>query len=476
MKTPHTSPISIRRIVAGIILWGVLIGILSSRNIDIAAMEGYETKASVDELRQQTMALKASIERLKASVRNDKVEELTPLDRMNQDLHIVFSTGCTTGPKQSTIDLSDLLLQHSAKQVGHRGPMTRIVSGCSAEQKQMLRARPTLYPNYRLHFTRAFSPNPMPGVNDSYAPYNKPFGLRDWLEQTNITESLVALIDADFLFLRPLVVNTHSLVRYNGTHRNPAQVYDTVKDGVGLAQDWHNFMGAGMFHPGMRAQHLNKICQGQPCLNVTRDDGDEYYSPTGPPYVMTMNDMRRLIDDYCTFTVAVRKTHKTWMSEMYGFAVAAANQGIKFTIGLDLGVTHPKMGRPTVREFWSFTERLTVNPCSDEEDPLPIYEYPVALHLCGLYTNMTLSNGETWTYFKRSLPPRLLECQGPLLALPPPELYERALELNGTTKPAEAWLHCTATKQVNAALIELRKKQCPTGYRTDTIFKLTKTT
>lgn len=68
------------------------------------------------------------------------------------DIHVIFSTDCT-----SYQDWQTILLFHSAMVVGQKGPVTRIASGCDDKKKQELTALyKKLFPQYHVHFTPDF--------------------------------------------------------------------------------------------------------------------------------------------------------------------------------------------------------------------------------------------------------------------------------------------------------------------------------
>ena len=65
------------------------------------------------------------------------------------DIHIVFSTDCTFFQ-----DWQTLLVFHSAVEIGQKGRITRIASGCDDQkQKELTELYKTLYPQYYVHFT-----------------------------------------------------------------------------------------------------------------------------------------------------------------------------------------------------------------------------------------------------------------------------------------------------------------------------------
>ncbi|KAF0685524.1 hypothetical protein As57867_022537, partial [Aphanomyces stellatus] len=120
-------------------------------------------------------------------------------------VHLVYSTSCEQGMRQ----FLSASLQISLNRVGHKGPLTEIISGCTSEQQAVLEGQPTFYPDFRLHFTRDYAKYESPTFSEHYHPYNKPFGLKDFLYNASRPDNLaVAFIDADYMLFKPLRVNT----------------------------------------------------------------------------------------------------------------------------------------------------------------------------------------------------------------------------------------------------------------------------
>lgn len=146
------------------------------------------------------------------------IEAVTPLlqqpaprsiyqgDEDRSELHIVFSMSCDQGRRVPL----QTILQYSAVAVGQRGPITQILSGCTDAQREKVMREPTLYYDFRRHFTPSYSPHPLPNVTDHYTPYNKPFALRHFLRnaQPPVKHEIIALIDGAMVFFKPLEVNT----------------------------------------------------------------------------------------------------------------------------------------------------------------------------------------------------------------------------------------------------------------------------
>ncbi|KAG3110916.1 hypothetical protein PI125_g9583 [Phytophthora idaei] len=191
--------------------------------------------------------------------------------------------------------LPPTILQYSAVAVGQRGPITQIPSGCADAQREEVMREPTLYYDFRSHSLCA----------TFYGTHK---------------HDIIALIDGDIIFVKPLEVNTtRDVTKYYHGKRDLSTVNDTVADAIAIAQDWYNYLNTGWSVEHFRAK-LEAICTGKPCMNVTRDDAREYYSSTSPPYIMTRHDMEEMVDDYCDFVVQGSRVHDAWMVEMIAYS------------------------------------------------------------------------------------------------------------------------------------------------------------
>jgi hypothetical protein len=147
----------------------------------------------------------------------------------------------------------------------------------------------------------------------NYAFFNKPFGLKYWLEHSPLTgysadaeefeesvkNDIVILIDPDMGLLRPLTRDftddrevliaprrqKHILARMVGPGKPFAQVY-------GFGVQWSRL-------------DLEKIAgPGTPAAKVSPEDGFRYY-PVGPPYMGTISDMHRIANKWTEFVPRV---------------------------------------------------------------------------------------------------------------------------------------------------------------------------
>ena len=165
----------------------------------------------------------------------------------DNDIHIVFSTDCSTFQ-----DWQTLLLFHSASVVRQPGVITRVASGCPEnKKKELVELYNVLYPSsYRVHFTPDYKLDAK--TKKKYDFYNKPFGVLHWLEHSVPplkSGTIIALIDPDFIFLRPL------------SPRMAGQDNTLVSNGVSLNDV---FERAGRNRPV--AQFYGKFCTSR-CLS-----------------------------------------------------------------------------------------------------------------------------------------------------------------------------------------------------------------
>lgn len=439
-----------------------------------------------------------------APFQDDKELDVKPED----DIHVVFSMSCEQGKRV----LLQSILQYSAEAVGQRGPITQILSGCSPEQQErIMREEPALYHDFRRHFTPSYSPHPVPGVEDWYTPYNKPFALRHFLQfaEPPVTQRVVALIDGDSVFFKKLAVNTGADMRKFfqpiGDGWNESTIVDdTVEDGTAVAQDWLNYLGSGWLNPD-NEEKRRKVCEGdveceQALLSVSEEYARKHYTGPGPPYILTRNDFVRMVDDYCNFLVRMRKFDDGWMTEMFAYTLSAARHDIKHKLFSNLGVTHPNMGGEG-REDWTFlsassnsadeetsTPMPMRNPCEDDSTVVLPERAPVTVHYCQKYGYLDGEANDTdhhplgFYFYKYSIPEEIITCESELLKVPPATEWSELTSKNWTRliedlseeeqakkrlrKYHEVWFECSMTKIVNQALVRYKRRMCPQGYNT----------
>lgn len=229
--------------------------------------------------------------------------------------HLIFSTDCS--PFQHW---QSYLVYFTAMKVRQPGHVTRIASGCDANEAQKMQdwfdtdVAP-LSDRFHLQLTPHFSQvkNERGEIVGDYKFFNKPFGLKYWLEYSpqiqydattgefpaNVVEDIVILIDPDMGLLRPLTrdfSNDREVVI--GAGRKKHVLSRTVGPGQPFAQTY----GFGVQWSRL---DLEKIAgPGTPAAKVTNEDGLRYY-PVGPPYMGTVTDMHRISEKWTEFVPKV---------------------------------------------------------------------------------------------------------------------------------------------------------------------------
>eukprot|EP00986_Skeletonema_menzelii_P000811 scaffold237_cov146-Skeletonema_menzelii.AAC.14 len=255
-------------------------------------------------------------------------------------LHLIFSTDCSTFQHWQSY-----LFFHRAYTIQQPGYITRIASGCTDQQMRYEqlwheeRIQGQMSHRFRIHFTPHFS-----GVKDDvtgkvmgdYKFFNKPFGLKHFLEKdellglvvvddstttTNNTNGemmkhpndIIILCDPDFALLRPItddfsnerdtLIGPRRTKYYQQmsshivTHGQPfAQTY-------GLGTQWRKF-------------NLDNIAGvDSPAKQVDQKNGGMFY-PAGPPYIGTARDMYKIAVKWSEFAPRVHKEYPHLLAEM----------------------------------------------------------------------------------------------------------------------------------------------------------------
>jgi hypothetical protein len=237
------------------------------------------------------------------------------------DIHVVFSTDCS--PYQ---DWQTLLQFHSAQVVGQKGPITRIASGCDDTKKAELTALyKKLYPMYHVHFTPDFKQDAK--TKRSYDFYNKPWGMKHWLEHADPPvpdDIVVALLDPDMVFLRPLTPQIRGASNLLYGKRNEGLLFDRVAEGHPAAQEYG--LGAPWVDDNHKKFNRHKICgEGSPCLQETYAFASQHYA-VGPPYIAHRKDMLKIVNSWTDMVPRVYEGYPFLLAEMYAYSMAAAHE------------------------------------------------------------------------------------------------------------------------------------------------------
>jgi hypothetical protein len=362
------------------------------------------------------------------------------------------------------------------KQPGH---VTRIVSGCEPDEAKAMKAWfeeniQYMSKRFHVHLTPNFAEvkDETGKIVGDYKFFNKPFGLKHWLENFQIIgfndgsfaheDDIVILIDPDMALMRPITGDfsdkreTIIAKRRQGEH----QLADKVQRGIPFAQTY----GLGV---QWQKFDLDKIAGADsPAKEVNGQDGGLYF-PVGPPYLGTVHDMYQIALKWTEFVPLVHAQYPYLLAEMYAFCIAAAHLKLRFQVVDSLMASNPGTGG----EAWSLVDKISPEDmCEFAANPdHSKHALPSVVHLCQRY-----SVGEEWFFGKRKIPHDIYECESPLFLEPPSNvatLYDFKKPPNAKErtplKPQvinqEAFMVCYLTSLLNEAATFYKANACSPG-------------
>lgn len=193
----------------------------------------------------------------------------------------------------------------------------------------------------------------------------------------------------------------------------------------GLGTHWRQFDRAAICGPNSA------------CTLTTEADARRHY-PVGPPYMLHVDDWRRLAPVWREFAPKVYAQYPNLLAEMYAYCMAAAHLQLQH-----VRVNHLMLSNVAVRdEGWALIDGLPLDLACPADantglDP-PIvtpwgrtmYILPVFLHFC---QNYRLGD---WMFAKRRVPHGIMsDCAQELLAMPSHEISNLRHELQPPGNP-----------------------------------------
>lgn len=397
-------------------------------------------------------------------------------DHLGSRLHVVFSTDCGNFQHWQSY-----LLFYSALRIGQPGHVTRIASGCKDEEEVEAQrwfddhVRP-MSSRFGIHFTPHFSKvtNENGEEKGDYKFFNKPFGLRHWLEHgegVGLDEStgkmrdedvVVILIDPDMLFLRPITSdysNDRDVVLGTLPAKDAAKGnrYMKVEKGKPFGQTY------GFGNQWRNNVDVSKIVgEDSPALKVD-DEFARLHYPVGPPYLAVASDMHTIAVGWTDVVPHVHKQYPNLLAEMFGFCLAAAHYELPHQRLDSLMVSAVDMNGG---EGWEMVDKIPAEEvCGFAAHPdHSKYAVPNVVHFCQRYG--------TGKYFfgKRKVPHDIFTCESPLMLLPPPDSaakYDYRInpdgkkqELEPVRKVREAFAACSVIQAVNEASAYFKRHHC----------------
>jgi peptidyl serine alpha-galactosyltransferase len=211
--------------------------------------------------------------------------------------------------------------------------------------------------------------------------YNKPWGVRHWIAHAEPKVSdltVVALIDPDMIFLRPITTK----IKGQPSNLVSKGIKDEdLVDRISLGHPVAQMYGLGA--PWTNDTHLKfnrtKICGvGSPCLETKMKFGEDHYA-VGPPYIMVKADMRRLSQSWTDFVFRVFEGYPHLLAEMYAYSMAAAHEKLPHLQLQNFMVSNTD----SYGEGWIFIDQLEevcVPPVNGVYQPEKLL--PTLLHYC----------------------------------------------------------------------------------------------
>jgi len=252
------------------------------------------------------------------------------------DIHTIFSVDGSLYQRWQAD-----LLSYSHRKVGQPGPLTRLLSA---------NGQPTPFVG-RTFRTEPYCPHPLSG--DYYPPYNKPKALESWLRESPPAEEVVLLLDPDCVFLEPL---------------------------AGLATRGHPIANPPAFmHPEHNMEFVKKHCLRP-----------ELVQGVGVPLLIHRDDLADVAPRWFKRTEEIRadpisRALVGWTAEMWGYAFAAAEVGLRHTthelarVSLDdradLPIVHYAYSCSDGEKRWTWN-KMDYKPW--ERVPDPPHEVPLA--------------------------------------------------------------------------------------------------
>jgi hypothetical protein len=412
---------------------------------------------------KKTNSISDIAEKADASLRGSLAQPSFPAATEKDEIHVVFSTDCSAYQ-----DWQTLLLFHSAKVVGQKGPITRIASGCDDAQKTaLITLYKQLYPMYHVHFTPDFKQDAK--SNKKYDFYNKPWGMKHWLEHAEPPipdDIVVALLDPDMVFLRPLTTRVRGEPNLLTSKAGADFVFDKVVEGHPVGQTYG--LGAPWTNDNHAKFNRHRICgEGSPCLQESTEFGEEHYS-VGPPYVVHRRDMVKIVNSWTEFVPRVYEGYPFLLAEMYAYSMAAAHEKLPHLQVYQHMVSNVDSGG----EGWDWVDKLA-NACEppnvegifQEGKPLP-----TVLHYCQGFKAGMLA------FFKRQVTKHnIFSCESPMFMEPANDLDREPYVGNDVKreemKPVKAKRHgfavCTLHRALNSAILDYKQQMCASNPNTN---------
>jgi hypothetical protein len=314
---------------------------------------------------------------------------------------------------------------------------------------------------FHLHLTPDYSR--IHGENPPYKFFNKPMGLKHWMEQglgfsgqsqqlpDGINDNTIFIIlDPDEMILEPFKAEytNDTYMQWHGQYEPwflPKQQQQSdntnpllkIRKGHPFAQ-LYNFGGAWVHSVN---RNISSVIQAAAASTTTTNNNNnnpqwtaammDHYYAAGPPYMAVASDMYAIVSTWAGVVVPVYQSTRDHLSEMFAYSTAAAYLNLPHQLSYSFMVSNPEV---KWKEGWHQLDNS--NDHNNYFPPLAdrSYEHPSnnnknnnrpalpnVLHYCQRYFL------GPYFFSKYKLPKMILTCNHPLLLVPP------SLLINGSS-------------------------------------------
>jgi hypothetical protein len=393
-------------------------------------------------------------------------------------IHIAFSTGCS-----GSQEWQSYALFHSILQSGQKGEVTRVASGCSDKELEVIQASHektirTMSDRFHLHTTPNYS-RVLKGSDYNF--FNKPFGLRHWMQEslgfpnnTDHDETVFVILDPDQLIVRPFVHDYTEQAEFWFPHNQPAK-HTAVTRGHPMAQ-LYGFGVRWMSDVNMSAIFNSS---NETSILYSNNHDKKLWNPTtvsqsfvaGPPYMAVGRDMYNIVNTWATVAVKVYQQTKDHLSEMFAYVVAAVHCGLQHQLATSFMVSSVGMG-PS--EGWKWIDDAWAASATDNTNKaIVVQTQPHMIHYCQRYHLGQVPGPEPepmWFFSKYQLPKDFFTCEHALLKEPAyviSNMYNSSVTLDGAfhnipvdQRPRMAYMLREITVRLNDASVHYKQHHC----------------
>jgi hypothetical protein len=270
-------------------------------------------------------------------------------------VHFIYTTGCN----QYQL-IHSIVLDHTWRATGNEGQLTRIVAGCQSTEERDLMSKSPLRDDssFRAFFAQG-DLEVIPATGERYPARSRPHALEQWMQAHFPKEDVVAILDPDMAFLKPL-----------SQHPSLRQV---ARGKMVSADGWESY-GDG-----------------------TNTDITPDYA-TGPVWFINPVDLQTLIPEWKTMTDTWPKAKSGGlMREQFSFQKSAMMHKVPAT----------------------FVDDLATEMLAPDDDAYVLHYFRSYGYGSWAFHKALASSGWYADHFSNSVPSPV-ECGAPLLQQPPP--------------------------------------------------------